>query len=154
MGLMERRGPLPVALAVAGVLILAGCGRHSGSNAPPSTAPIFFPTVPISDAYPAALIEGRLEERSGCLFVAVHDERWLLLWPEGYSNRTAQGRVEVRDSTGKLIGREGEEMSLGGGESRPSETGGPQAAEEWATGLTGMDIPERCGDLYWLVSPE
>ena len=44
-------------------------------------------------------------------------------------------------------------MRLGGGETNPLEVGGTEQAERHATELTGLDIPERCGDLYWLVAP-
>lgn len=36
---------------------------------------------------------------------------------------------------------------------RELEVGGTSAAEQWASELTGLDIPERCGDLDWIVSP-
>ncbi len=114
---------------------------------------VFFPTVPIGDAYPAALIDGHLEVRSGCVFVAATDERWLLLWPEGYTARLVDRRLEALNGSGEVIGREGEAIRLGGGETRPREVGGEAAAERWASELTGLDIPERCGDLYWIVSP-
>jgi hypothetical protein len=57
------------------------------------------------------------------------------------------------DETGELVARQGGRLRVGGGETRPREVGGSAAAERWATGLTGVDIPEPCGDLYWLVSP-
>jgi len=131
-------------------LVLAACG----ADGPVAPEGIFFPTVPRQDAYPTALMsDGVLEERSGCLFMVVGKERWLLLWPEGYTAKTAQGRIEVLDEDGGLVGTEGERLSVAGGEMNPVEVGGAAAAHEWATGMTGGDIPERCGDLYWLVAP-
>jgi len=53
-------------LVVVMVLTAAACG----SDEPAAPPGIFFPTVPIGDAYPAALMEGILEEQAGCLFVA------------------------------------------------------------------------------------
>jgi hypothetical protein len=135
------------------VLLLALTLPACGVDEPASPPGLFFPTVPIGDSYPAALIEGVLEERSGCLFVAAHGDRWLLLWPEGYAARIAEGQIEVVDAAGKLVGRESEQVQLGGGEGNPIEMGGAAEAERWASELTGVDIPERCGDLYWLVSP-
>lgn len=92
-------------------------------------------------------------ERSGCLFVSADGERWLLLWPEGYTPRTRM--VELRSSTRQRSVSDvgGDEVRLGGGETRPVEVGGTAEAEQWASELTGLDIPERCGDLYWIVSP-
>jgi hypothetical protein len=144
-----------VRFLILGAVLLAGCCAPAcGSDAPAAPAGIFFPTVPIGGAYPSALLEGRLEERSGCLFAAADNERWLLLWPEGYSPRIENGRVEVLDGKGSLVAREGKELKVGGGENRPREVGGATASEKWATELTGVDIPERCGDVYWIVSPE
>lgn len=133
-----------------GVTVYEGDPRESQGN---TVADVFFPTVPRAEAYPAALIEGVLEERSGCLFVSAGGERWLLLWPEGYAMRVVDGQLEVVDDVGELVGREGDAISLGGGEGRPVEMGGTGDAEAWATALTGVDIPEHCGDLYWIVSP-
>src|SRR2546423_866296 len=139
---------------ILGVVLLAGvCAPGCGSDAPAAPPGIFFPTVPIGGAYPLALLSGRLEDRSGCLFAAANNERWLLLWPEGYQARMANGRVEVLDGDERLVAREGEEFQVGGGGTEPREVGGAAASEQWATGLTGVDIPERCGDMYWIVSP-
>lgn len=136
-------------LVVTLALTLAACG-DAGRVAPPG---IFFPTVPIGDAYPAGEIEGVLVERSGCLFVERTEDRWLLLWPEGASARIVDEAIEVLDEEGEIVGREGDPVRFGGGERNPREMGGAAEAEESVTELTGLDIPERCGDLYWLVSP-
>ena len=143
---MRRRARLLVL-----VLALTACVcAEDRSAAPPG---FFFPTVPIGDEYPAALTDGVLEVRSGCVFIAAHEDRWLLLWPEGYSARRSDGQIEVLDDSGEIVGHEGEPLRVGGGEGRPREMGGEAAAERWASELTGLDIPERCGDLYWIVSP-
>ncbi len=154
----ERIGSTNMALRARALLLLllaletAACSGARGGEAvaPPG---IFFPTVPIGDDYPAALIEGTLEVRSGCVFVSRPEDRWLLLWPEGYTATFANDRLEVMNGGGDVVGREGEIIRLGGGEGRPIEMGGKTAAEDWASRLTGSEIPERCGDLYWLVSP-
>jgi hypothetical protein len=131
------------------MLLTSACG----STEPVAPDGVFFPTVPIGDAYPAGEIEGVLELQSGCLFVARPEDRWLLLWPEGFTARTAEGDIEVLDEEGDLVARAGDHIRLGGGETNPLEVGGTAQAEDRATELTGQDIPERCGDLYWLVSP-
>jgi hypothetical protein len=142
---MWRRSLVGFMLAV----FASGCA----ADGPGSPSGVFFPTVPIGDAYPAALMEGVLEVRSGCIFVAAHGDRWLLLWPEGYTAQFANGQLDVRDESGKVAAREGKRLRVGGGEGNPLEMGGSAAAERWATDLTGVDVPERCGDLYWIVSP-
>jgi hypothetical protein len=148
MSLMDVR-PIRVCLILVLTVIVCACGTGE-PTAPPGT---FFPTAPIGDAYPAGEIQGVLEERDGCLFVVQPQDRWLLLWPEGYTARTTDGQLVVLDENGKVVGRVGEPLRVGGGERNPIEMGGDAAAERYATELTGLDIPERCGDRYWLVSP-
>jgi hypothetical protein len=129
------------------------CVSTCGSTEPSAPDGVFFPTVPIGNEYPAGEIEGMLELRSGCLFVARPEDRWLILWPEGYTAREVQGRIEILDEEGDLVAREGEQIHVGGGERNPLEIGGTAEAERYASEATGQDIPERCGDLYWLVAP-
>ena len=129
-------------------------GMASGCASEPSAPPgVFFPTVPISDEYPAGVMRGRLELEDGCLFVTSGSERHLLLWPEGYTARRDGETIEIFTEDRGPIARVGEPIRVGGGERRPLEMGGAAAAERSITVLTGGDIPERCGDLYWLVSP-
>jgi len=130
-------------------LMLCFAPAACGANSPDAPPGIFFPTVPAQDAYPTALMGGVLEVRSRCIFV----DRWLLLWPEGYTARLANGRLEVLDETRDVVAIESAQIRVGGGETNPVEVGGADAAERWATDLTGLNIPERCGDLYWIVSP-
>ena len=136
------------------VVVMALTVAACGPDEPAAPAGIFFPTVPIGDEYPAGDMEGVLEERDGCLFVSAPDDDWLLLWPEGYTARVADGQLDVLDESGEVVGRVGEPLRVGGGETNPVEIGGTAAAERRASELTGLDIPERCGDLYWLVSPD
>jgi hypothetical protein len=130
-------------------LLLAACSRGI-ADVPPG---VFFPTVPIGDAYPAAQFRGVLEVTEGCLFMTDGSERWLALWPEGYRVERTDGSIEIRDRSGTVIATEGERLLLGGGESRGIEVGGTGAADAWARDLTGQTIPERCGHLYGIVSP-
>jgi hypothetical protein len=134
-------------------VVIAVTATACAGDQPAAPPGIFFPTVPIGDAYPAGEIDGVFEIHSGCLFVARPENRWLLLWPEGHTARLADGLLEVLDESGELVAREGERLRVGGGERNPIEMGGEAAAERYATDLTGLDIPERCGDLYWIVSP-
>lgn len=126
------------------ILVLTLAVQACRSDDPVASAGVFFPTVPIGDAYPAGEIEGTFELRSGCLFVVRPEGGWLLLWPEGFTAREAAGRIDVVDPSGALVAREGGPVRFGGGERR---------GERAATDLTGQDVPDRCGDLFWLVSP-
>ena len=139
------------------VLLLALIGAACGDSAkvvPQGEFSIFFPTVPRSSEYPAGEIQGTPEERDACLFVTTESDRWLLLWPKGYRPLWDGARLRVFDENGDLVGQAGASIRLGGGEMRPREVGGATAAERRASELTGLDMPDRCGNLYWLVSPD
>jgi hypothetical protein len=52
-------------------------------------------------SHAAALMDRLLEVQSGCVFVAAHDDRWLLLWPEGYrAQQLNDGRRHSDDRSG------------------------------------------------------
>jgi hypothetical protein len=70
----------------------------------------------------------------------------------GYTARVTDVQLDVLDEPGEVVGRVGEPLRVGGGETNPIENGGAAEAERRASELTGLDIPEKC-DLYWLVSP-
>lgn len=134
---------------ITAALLLAACSSGV-SDAPPG---VFFATVPIGDAYPGAEFRGSLEVADGCLFLTDGAERWLALWPERYRVEHRNGLIHVRNRSGTVIATDGEQLLLGGGESRGIEVGGTEAGDAWARDLTGQTIPERCGHLYWIVSP-
>lgn len=126
-------------------LALTGAACAGGEAAAPPG--IFFATIPSQGSYPSARLEGVLQVRSGCVFISTPEifapeDDWLPLWPEGYAARFAEGHLEVVDDTGQLVGREGEQIRVGGGE-----------APSWASELADADLPDRCGDLYWIVAP-
>jgi hypothetical protein len=140
--IMRDNGMEKLACLLVLVLMLtvpACAGREAVS--PPA---VFFPTIPRQGAYPDALLEGVLEVRSGCVSISAREGVWLALWPEGYAARIADGQLEVEDGDGQLVGREGEQIRVGGGEA-PSQ--------RWASGPIGMEIPERCSGVYWVVAP-
>jgi hypothetical protein len=72
-------------------------------------------------------------------------------WVLGEKGRV--GSIEVLNDDGDVIATTGREVSVGGGETNPTEVGGAAASDGWARELSGDQIPERCGSLYWLVSP-
>jgi hypothetical protein len=66
----------------------------------------------------------------------------VLLWPDGYTAKTApNGRTQVLDENGTVVATEGEPLMLGGGEVGASFD--TQAFQE---------TPEACGHDYWLVA--
>jgi len=130
------------------LVCLVGCGATQAA-APPG---IFFPTFELGGPHPLAIIEGSLVEQDGCLFVTAHSERWLPLWPDGYSAKRSGDAIEVLSEDGRVIGRTGHPIRLGGGEARPTEVGGFAATDAWAKELTGQNAPDRCGHQYWLAT--
>lgn len=84
-------------------LVLAVMAAACAADRPGAPTGIFFPTVPIGNAYPSGLMHGVLEVRSGCVFVAAHGDRWLLLWPEGYTAHLVEGQLEVLDESGEVV---------------------------------------------------
>ena len=137
--------PVPVMILA---LLSSTCGAQE-ANAPPG---LFFPTYEPGGAVPTGIIEGSLEEKDGCLFVTSGSDRWLLLWPDGYSAMRADGAIEISNENDRVIGRTGGPIRLGGGEARPIEVGGVAAVDAWAEGLTGENAPEKCGHQYWLAT--
>lgn len=127
---------LVVCLVVATPLVACTRGEPSAPDG------LFFPTVPRQDAYPDAVTYSRLAERSGCLVVG-GGKGIVLLWPEGYTARTGpDGRVQVLDDNGMVVGTVGEEVTLGGG----------NVGATFDTPST-QETPDACGHHYWLVAP-
>jgi hypothetical protein len=94
------------------------------------------------DAYPSALLTGKLVQRSGCLSVG-EGHGVLLLWPDGYIERTGQdGRTQVLDENSAIIATAGDEVSLGGG----------TVGASFDTRVFEQ-TPPACGHRYWLVAP-
>ncbi|MEP6666845.1 MAG: hypothetical protein ABJA81_10390 [Nocardioidaceae bacterium] len=67
----------------------------------------------------------------------------MFLWPDGYTARTGQdGRTQVLDENGTVVGTVGEKVTLGGGIVGASFD--TQAYQQ---------TPDDCGHHYWLVAP-
>ncbi|MFY0532334.1 hypothetical protein [Nannocystis pusilla] len=65
-----------------------------------------------------ALLSGTLIEQSGCLRVSPDGKQpgHLLIWQPGYGVRRTGDRLEIVDSTGKVVARVGEPLRTGGGQ--------------------------------------
>jgi len=133
-----RFGSLMASVVVA--FVFAAC-THVETSAPDG---LFFPTVPRQEMYPSALFEGRLVQRSGCLLGSgIGKAGIVLLWPDGYTATIGQdGRTEVSDENGTIVGKVGDDVSLGGG-----IVGASLYTDEY------QRTPEGCGHHYWLVAP-
>ena len=131
-----RFSSLVVCLAV--VTSFTAC-THAQPSAPDG---LFFPTVPRQDAYPAALLSGQLVVRSGCVMAGGRGGS-ILLWPDGYTARAGvDGRMQVLDENGAVVGTEGDTVTVGGG----------TVGASFDTRAT-QGTPEACGHHYWLVAP-
>ncbi len=95
-----------VALALLGV-VLAGCGSIALRTAP---APV--------QGCDDALASGRLvtTAASGLAIADNTGSVIEVLWPHGYSaRREIAGGIALLDETGKVLGHEGDSISMGGG---------------------------------------
>ena len=100
-----------------------------------------FPRYDAQGAAPAALNEGVLEERDGCLFLD-GDAIWGLLWPRTYGlARQAQG-ITVNDGA-DVLAAVGSHVVVSGG-----ELSGTSDARQ----LVDL-LPTECEtDVYWRVT--
>jgi hypothetical protein len=91
----------------------------------------------------AALLIGELTEKDGCLGVGEAGESHLVMWPYDYTVTAGEdGRLRVRDGSGRVVVRVGDIVRLGGGQVPTAED------------ATATEIPDRCGGPYWLASSE
>lgn len=91
-------------------------GPPPGINPDPS---VHFPQLKTaSGSYMTALMVGELSLEDG--YLRVHDE--LIIWQPDYFVHNNIGTIEILDRDGKVVGRVGEEIYMGGGEtSRPDD---------------------------------
>lgn len=96
----------------------------------------------------SALFEGAvLADEEGCLRLDSVD-RHTVVWPHGYGFDAGGGTVRILDADGGLVGRVGEDFSLGGGEVTSLHDG---------LGFTQADrdlAEEHCPGRYWIVGTD
>ncbi|MDC0723700.1 hypothetical protein [Nannocystis bainbridge] len=97
-----------------------------------------------SNAFMEALLAGTLIEQSGCLRVSPDgkDPGHLLIWQPGYTPRRAEGRLEIVDSTGKVVARVGEPLRTGGGQASLTDSLRAQLK---------APLDPACVGPYWLM---
>lgn len=133
---LQRRWPTAaVALVASGLaLALVASAFLFGDNDPPGVGPaqgdVFFPTW-ASSARPAGIVEGRLVERRGCLFLESGSRLDLALWERGYTYDSGV----LKDPSGQPVVRVGETVFGGGG-----------YGSDWAAAeeIVGESIPSHC----------
>lgn len=114
---MTRR----VAQFVALTFFLAACGAEPPAPAnlvavPTQTPPPLIDLGP--QACPAALLEGMLVRHAEAGLAVEGDPNFpptVVLWPHGWVARDVDGIRELLDSDGRVVGREGDFVSAGGG---------------------------------------
>ena len=99
-------------------MILAACadpGSHVPSAVPGAT--LLTHRGSENGAYPAALGQGRLVIRDGCVAMRSGGggATSFILWAPGFGLRERDGRTEVIDPEGNLVAAIGDPITLGGG---------------------------------------
>lgn len=112
-------------------------------------AGIVFISMKISpDASMSALFEGPvLADEDGCLRLDSPDAH-TVVWPKGYDFDVAGGTIRILDAEGAVVGRVGEDFSLGGGEVTSLHEG---------LGFTDADrelAETHCPGRYWIVGTD
>jgi hypothetical protein len=111
---------------VAAILIavsVVGCSPAGAATTAPTSAalavaPFLIRTPAVNpQACMDALMTGKLVQHpmSGLGVSSPNDQPMAVEWPFRYSARIVDGRVELLDETGKVVAREGDQVSMGGG---------------------------------------
>ncbi len=92
----------------------------------PGDSEIVFPIQAPTNVYMEALLTGTLVlDPNGCLRVQSEGgQSHLVLWRYGFSLRFEGENLEVLDEAGRVVGRAGEAVRMGGGESSPETVPG------------------------------
>jgi hypothetical protein len=104
------------AVSILAAVVLAGCVGplgEQGQSSPPN--PSVGPGT-TAQVCPAALLEGVLLADDADGFLVRHEEGFItpVLWPDGYTVRDGDVR-ELLDADGRVVAREGDFVSAGGG---------------------------------------
>lgn len=108
----------------------------------------------------AALFEGSLIVRDGCVLAGSAGDFTLPIWRDGYmARRNEADELEVLDPDGSVVAIEGESFQMGGGyiaEFEPAGRVEPKAEQlQIVAEFVGFEIPQRClaPDVYgiWWV---
>ena len=146
---------LPVAL-IAASLLLVVCGGNgddavSAPAAPDDSVPV-FPTHdrPLPTDWGLGHVRLRLVLEDGCLRGLGHDlnepnPSYLLVWPYGFELNHEEGADSVRDRTGAVAARVGEEVRLSGRNIQADSDHAHQIAQS---------IPARCEGPYYMVGDD
>jgi uncharacterized Zn-binding protein involved in type VI secretion len=127
-----RHGPAAIGRMLAGIsalviAVLVGCAADPAPATDLIAVPTQTPGPPIDlgpQACPTALLEGMLvrHDEAG---VAVHGDPnfppSVVAWPHGWAARDVDGVRELLDADGRVVAREGDFVSAGGGAFPPHD---------------------------------
>ncbi len=146
----ERRIPLGLAALVAIFLATAACGEGPAAQDPttgPTTAEIFFPKQrPAKFGYEELQSGELVRDAEGCLRVRYEAGAVVPLWPPGYEPSVGGDEVRILDAEGRIVGRVGEMITMGGGGIREEAL-----TEDVLDQRTKRELLERCQGTYFLV---
>ena len=134
-----KRKALVLLCILAVVLSISFACNNNSTNISSSTP--FFPVQKAGLDRMNGEFEGKLVLDNGCLRV----DKYLIIWPHGFSLRTEGEEIQVIDSNGQVVARVGDEIYVGGGELPAEEA---RFIEE---SITGQPLPDNCTGPYWIV---
>lgn len=117
----RSRGGFRVGLLVAVVLALSGCASSVGGSPTVTGTPLALVTTSaaLSDCPAGSLVPVRIVVANGAMvFVQIGTNQPAnVTWPRGFHAVLVDGRAELLDGTGRLIGRDGDTLEgLSGGD--------------------------------------
>ncbi len=117
---------------------------------------VFFPKQPPTNTYWMAEFHGELVlDDEGCLRIEEppgHTDT-VPIWPAGFELDASGGEVSVLDEEGRVVGRVGEPIEMGGG-ALPSRGSSATAHSTLEDETMVRELFERCPGSYWLAAPE
>ena len=112
-----------------------------------ATAEVFFPKQKPAKFGFEEVQDGELvRDAEGCLRVRYGADNVVPLWPADLEPSVRGDDVRVLDAEGRVVGRVGEKISLGGGGIR-----GEALTEDILDQRTKQELVERCPGSYFLV---
>lgn len=125
----------------------------TASSTDPTTATsaanveVFFPKQkPAKFGYEEAQGGELIRDAAGCLRVRYRGGNVVPLWPSDLESSVKGNEVRVLDGEGRIVGRVGEKIIMGGGGIR-----GEALTEDILGQRTKQELVERCPGSYFLV---
>lgn len=136
------------------LLLFALLGLISCRSEPtptPTSETVFFPKYNLVDGKWVSMtgeIEGELVRVGDCLRLVsnLDGTSYLIVWPPPYELDEGGSALLIRDETGRTVARLGEEIYMGGGESRSLESN-PGVTEQLISEIESSG----CSGPYWIA---